>query len=55
MTNTELANYLLNSTIHSLRGAKVFGSGFVTAPKDYPHFEVNDDYVFIYDSANIHS
>jgi hypothetical protein len=38
MTNTDLANYLLNSTLHSLRGSKVFGSGFGTAPRDYPHF-----------------
>lgn len=54
ITNPDLAAYYLNSTAHSLRGSQVFGSGFPTAAKDYPHFEVNTEYVFLYDSASIH-
>ena len=54
ISNMELANYYVDSTIHSLRGSRVFGSGFPTHTRDYPHLEVNNDYVFIYDSSQVH-
>lgn len=52
--NKELVDYYMNSTIHSMRGSRVFGSGFPSQFRDYPHFEVTTDYVFIYDSSSVH-
>ena len=51
--NEELAQHMVTHSLNRLFDHRVFGSGWVLYPRDYPHFVVEDNYTTIYDSTHV--
>lgn len=49
----EQAKWKVNMALRSLRGMRVFGSGFPIWPRDLPDIRIFDDHLFVYDESQI--